>query len=84
MGRLKTVNTEVYLSSPSADAEAPDQLIGFGGRSFSIFDANGNVVYDSGNLTEMAAAITGSYEDGRSDDNGTEPETVTLGSIGVP
>lgn len=82
MGRLKTVNTEVYLSSAAAVAEAPDQLIGFGGRSFSIFDANGNVVYDSGNLTEMAASITGSYDDGRSDDKGTEPETVTLGSIG--
>ena len=82
MGRLKTLNTEVYLSSASADAEAPDQVIGLGGRSFSIFDSNGNVVYDSGNLTEMAAAISGSYDDGRSDDKGTEPETVTLGTIG--
>ncbi|CAK22537.1 Atypical alkaline phosphatase with phytase-like insertion [Synechococcus sp. WH 7803] len=81
MGRLKTLNTEVYLSQASADAEAPDQVIGLGGRSFSIFDSNGNVVYDSGNLTEMAAAITGSYPDGRSDDKGTEPETVTLGTI---
>ena len=82
MGRLKTLNTEVYLSQASADAEAPDQVIGIGGRSFSIFDEIGNVVYDSGNLTEIAAAITGSYPDSRSDDKGTEPETVTLGTLG--
>ena len=82
MGRLKTLNTEVYLSTASASAEAPDQVFGLGGRSFSIFDSNGNVVYDSGNLTEMAAAITGTYPNKRSDDKGTEPETVTLGTVG--
>ena len=68
IGRLKTVNTEVYLTGEAAADQSPEQVIGFGGRSFSIMDSKGNIVYDSGDLTEQAAIAAGVYDDGRSDD----------------
>jgi hypothetical protein len=73
-GRLKTL----------ADQNDPvtGNLVGFGGRGFSIHNNQGEVVYDSGNLTEEIAAELGYYPDGRSDDKGTEPETVEYFSFG--
>ena len=73
-GRLKTL----------ADQNDPvtGNLVGFGGRGFSIHNNEGEVVYDSGNLTEEIAAALGYYPDGRSDDKGTEPETVEYFSFG--
>ena len=73
-GRLKTL----------ADQNDPvtGNLVGFGGRGFSIHNNKGEVVYDSGNLTEEIAAELGYYPDGRSDDKGTEPETVEYFSFG--
>ena len=58
------------------------EMVGFGGRGFSIHNNQGEVVYDSGNLTEEIAAALGYYPDGRSDDKGTEPETVEYFSFG--
>ena len=58
------------------------EMVGFGGRGFSIHNNEGEVVYDSGNLTEEIAAELGYYPDGRSDDKGTEPETVEYFSLG--
>ena len=58
------------------------EMVGFGGRGFSIHNNEGEVVYDSGNLTEEIAAELGYYPDGRSDDKGTEPETVEYFSFG--
>jgi hypothetical protein len=57
-------------------------LVGFGGRGFSIHADDGSVIYDSGNLTEELAAELGYYPDNRSDDKGTEPETVEYFSFG--
>ena len=73
-GRLKTL----------ADQNDPvtGNLVGFGGRGFSIHNSKGDVIYDSGNLTEKIAAELGYYPDGRSDDKGTEPETVEYFSFG--
>jgi len=69
-----------------------DQLNAFGGRSFSIRDAQGNLVYDSGDDFEQitAALLPESFNsdnsennsfDSRSDDKGPEPEGVTTGVI---
>ena len=58
------------------------KLVGFGGRGFSIHNNKGEVIYDSGNLTEEIANELGYYPDGRSDDKGTEPETVEYFSLG--
>jgi hypothetical protein len=72
-GRLKTVK----------DANDPITGIkGFGGRSFSIYDAKGTLVYDSGNLLDQITNAAGFYDDGRSDDKSVEPESVITASIG--
>ncbi len=54
------------------------EIITLGGRSFSIRDAEGNLVYDSGNLLEAKAIELGLYADGRSDDKGVEPEGIIV------
>ena len=78
IGRLKTVSTETDTN----DDGNPDEVIGFGGRSFSIMKASdGEIVYDSGDSTEQQAIAAGIYDDGRSDDKGTEPEGVTLATV---
>lgn len=54
------------------------EIVTLGGRSFSIRDADGNLVFDSGNQLEGAAVAAGVYADNRSDDKGVEPEGVAL------
>jgi len=61
---------------------AEGDLYTFGGRSFSIRDAAGNLVFDSGNRLDAEAILRGIYDDGRSDDKGVEPEGVDLMAIG--
>ena len=53
-------------------------LIAAGARSFSIRDADGNLVYDSGSILDREAHKRGIYDDGRSRDKGVEPEGVEL------
>lgn len=64
------------------DLSTADDLVSLGGRSFSIRDADGNIVFDSGNILESEAILRGIYDDGRSDDKGVEPEGVALHAIG--
>lgn len=52
-----------------------------GARSFSIRDANGVLVYDSGEILDREAIAAGIYDDGRSRDKGVEPEGVELMEI---
>ncbi|MCB2077841.1 MAG: choice-of-anchor I family protein [Novosphingobium sp.] len=68
-----------------------DQLLTYGGRSFSILDAEGNIVFDSGSHIEQFVATGGLYDsgtntglldDGRSDNKGPEPEGITTGVFG--
>ena len=73
-GRMKTL---VDQNDPVTGG-----IVGFGGRGFSIHANDGSVIYDSGNLTEEIAAELGYYPDNRSDDKGTEPETVEYFSLG--
>ena len=54
----------------------------YGGRSFSIHDDKGGVIYDSGNLTEEIAAEFGYYPDNRSGNKGTEPEAIEYFKLG--
>ncbi|NES21769.1 MAG: calcium-binding protein, partial [Symploca sp. SIO3E6] len=68
-----------------------DQLFTYGGRSFSIFDASGNLVFDSGNDFERITAelLPANFNsdndentfDTRSDAKGPEPEAVAVGVI---
>lgn len=63
------------------DMSSADNLVSMGGRSFSIRDTDGNIVFDSGNILEDQAIKLGIYDDGRSDDKGVEPEGVALQTI---
>ena len=91
LGRLLATNT---LGDPDGDGDF-DRLYNFGGRSFSIFDRFGNLVFDSGEQFEQITANlfpdafnTTNDEnvfDNRSDDKGPEPEGVATGVVdGVP
>jgi hypothetical protein len=61
-----------------------DRLEVFGARSFSILDANGNQVFDSGDDIEqiIKTQFPALWDDGRSDNKGPEPESVAIGHIG--
>ena len=55
----------------------------FGGsRGFSIFDREGNVVFDSGSSLEEIAVRHGHYPEARSDAKGSEPESVEYARFG--
>jgi hypothetical protein len=68
-----------------------DELYSVGARSFSIWTATGQRVYDSGDEFEMITAAvfpdhfnasnTNNDFDNRSDDKGPEPEGVVLGKL---
>ncbi len=87
LGRLR-------VSTASTDMNGDglvDRIAAYGGRSFSIWDAVGNLVFDSGDAIERITAellpegFNSSGEndtfDGRSDDKGPEPEALALGEI---
>lgn len=76
LGRLNVVRTGATGDGSSTNMT---EIVTLGGRSFSIRDDNGNLVYDSGNSLEAAVIAAGSlYADGRSDDKGVEPEGVAI------
>ena len=71
------------------------ELYAYGSRSFSIYDAEGNVIFDSGSkFEEVTASLNqagvfhhnadneGPEFDDRSDNKGPEPEALTIGQIG--
>ncbi len=85
LGRLRTTNRR---GDTDGDGDF-DVLYAYGARSFSIWDANGNLVFDSeddfGQYTALLTPTTfngnsGSF-DNRSDDKGAEPEGVALGMV---
>ncbi|WP_421722896.1 esterase-like activity of phytase family protein [Bauldia sp.] len=53
-----------------------------GSRGFTIFDTDGNVLYDSGNSVEHLAVSLGHYPEGRSENKGSEPEGAEVGVYG--
>jgi len=69
-----------------------EELYIFGGRSFSIFSTDGELVFDSGNDFEEITAErldedfnndnTENTGDSRSDNKGPEPEGLALGQVG--
>ena len=66
------------LTLSNVDSVRGGPLVAFGGRSVSIRDASGAIVWDSGSLLDREAARLGIYDDGRSDNKGVEPEGVAL------
>ncbi|OAI11691.1 hypothetical protein A1359_01700 [Methylomonas lenta] len=60
-----------------------DQLQAFGARSFSILDAAGNQVFDSGDQLEqiIKAFYPALWDESRSDNKGPEPESAVMGNV---
>ncbi len=86
LGRLTISNSPGLRGDIDNDGDI-DRILAFGGRSFSILDSTGAIVYDSGDITEVAVQSYGLpfFDDGRSDNKGSEPEGVRVGLInGVP
>jgi 2',3'-cyclic-nucleotide 2'-phosphodiesterase (5'-nucleotidase family) len=87
LGRLTVTNT---LGDTDGDGDF-DEIYAFGARSFSIWDSEGNLVFDSGDDLERITAqafpdyfnASNSNNDfeNRSDNKGPEPEGVTIGTI---
>lgn len=88
LGRLKITTS---MGDIDADGEF-EELYSYGGRSFSIFDANGNMIYDSGDEFEQILAVEYPNEfnstnddntsfKNRSDDKGCEPEGLEIAVI---
>ena len=75
---------------PDAVAWLPDGTVAtanegdlFGGsRGFTIFGADGQVLFDSGNTFEHLAVRHGHYPEDRSENKGTEPEGVEYARYG--
>lgn len=94
LGRLIVTN---QLGDTDGDGDF-DAIHAFGGRSFSIWDTAGNLVWDSGDAIEQAIAlldpdwrepapaqrgtVEGLGDDTRSDNKGPEPEHIAFGTIG--
>jgi 2',3'-cyclic-nucleotide 2'-phosphodiesterase/3'-nucleotidase/5'-nucleotidase len=88
LGRLKTTTAN---GDTDGDGDY-DELYSYGARSFSIWDLDGNLVFDSGAQFEQLIAQyepaefnstndeNGSFDD-RSDDKGPEPEGVEIGRL---
>ncbi|MEM8831530.1 MAG: choice-of-anchor I family protein [Cyanobacteria bacterium P01_G01_bin.19] len=87
LGRL-----EVSTIDGDTDGDGDyDQLVSYGGRSFSIRDAHGNLVFDSGDDFAQITAeqvpelfnSNGTLDsfDSRSDAKGAEPEGIVIGEI---
>jgi hypothetical protein len=87
LGRLTITKT---LGKNSATG-LYEQLFAFGARSFSIWNAEGELAFDSGDALERItaeaypanfnASNTNNTFDNRSDDKGPEPEGVVVGEI---
>lgn len=85
LGRL---NVRTDIGDTDGDGDY-DQLFHYGSRSFTIYDTEGNVVFDSGStismlLAEIRPEFFNGQEgefDNRSDDKGGEPEAITTGEV---
>jgi hypothetical protein len=71
-------NTLLARLTMSNVESSRDNLVAFGGRSFSICDDRGRIVFDSGNRLDAEAINRGVYDHSRSDNKGVEPECVAL------
>ncbi|BDW88750.1 choice-of-anchor I family protein [Thalassospira tepidiphila] len=92
LGRLKTTTAQ---GDVDGDGDF-DVIYSYGARSFSVLDANGEMVFDSGDAFEQILATnypnvfnssdTENYSrDNRSDDKGPEPEGIASGYVnGTP
>lgn len=80
--KLGRLNVTKALGDFDKDGDF-DQIYTHGARSFSIWSGEtGDMVYDSHNEIDKLMAAAGKYSDSRSDDKGSEPETILIGNTG--
>ncbi|WP_418275758.1 choice-of-anchor I family protein [Isoptericola jiangsuensis] len=87
LGRLNVTTA----SGLRADGSCYAELYAMGGRSFSIWTTDGDLVFDSGETLEqvtveaLGEAFNTNHSEtsfeGRSDDKGPEPEALTIGEV---
>ncbi len=79
LGRLKTTTT---MGDIDGDGDY-DEIYSYGARSFSIWDTDGNLVFDSENEIGrvLSAQYPGNYAAGRDDDKASEPESIAIGVV---
>ena len=87
--QLKRLNIST-IDGLDADGKLAE-LYSYGARSFSIWDSQGELVWDSGDALEQITAAafpenfnasnTGDEIDNRSDNKGPEPEAVTIAKL---
>ena len=90
-GQINGLRVTDVLGDADGDGEY-DTAYAYGSRSFTIWDQNGLVVYDSGDDFErITASVHGAQfnnnddeneGDSRSENKGPEPEALTVGTIG--
>jgi DNA-binding beta-propeller fold protein YncE len=90
-GRLNDLRVTNVLGDSDGNGQY-ETAYTYGGRSFTIWDQNGLVVFDSGDdLERITASIHGAQfnngddeneGDSRSENKGPEPEALTVGQIG--
>jgi 2',3'-cyclic-nucleotide 2'-phosphodiesterase / 3'-nucleotidase / 5'-nucleotidase len=93
--RLGRLEASTVGADPDGDGDV-DRLLPIGGRSLSVWDEAGHLVYDTGDLLERATAADALYApaanlfntsddenefDGRSEKRGPEPEGVAIGRV---
>ena len=87
---LGRIDVSRWVGDTDGDGDL-DRLQVFGGRGFSIWEVGGSSTaptltlrYNSGQLIDqiIASQLPSSYDDGRSDNKGAEPEQITLGTVG--
>ncbi|KAB7613950.1 hypothetical protein F9L33_11385 [Amylibacter sp. SFDW26] len=93
---LERLNISIIDGDTDGDGDI-DVIHSYGSRSFTIFDTDGNVVFDSGDQFEQLIAelrVPNAFnnddfpsddpdviDENRSDNKGPEPEAITVGTI---
>ncbi|MGH8430261.1 MAG: choice-of-anchor I family protein, partial [Solimonas sp.] len=82
LGRNSVSNAPGLRGDTDGDGDI-DQILTYGGRSFSIVDEQGRQVFDSGDAIEriIVEQFPSLFDDSRSDNKGAEPEGITIGSV---
>lgn len=69
------INTSYFATADEGDMDG-------GSRGFTVFDLDGNVVWNSGSTLDHLTARFGHYPDERSGNKGNEPENAEVGVYG--
>lgn len=79
---LGRYNVSTVGADPDDDGDV-DVLYGFGARSISVWTTSGALMWDSGSDLErlVSSAAPASWDDGRSDNKGPEPEGIASGVV---